>query len=129
MHNNFNNCFFSYKKNVPGDSLPSPFPPSGLQHLPGGQTTPQFQQQHPQQGVGGGQQPPPPYPVGSVAVPPLSHLPPMNHLLLQQQLLQNPQFVQANANYSSLNGEYKQSILQQLVDLIFFLVSPLYNFP
>ncbi|KAJ8911377.1 hypothetical protein NQ315_014208, partial [Exocentrus adspersus] len=70
-------------KSEPGEIVPSPYPPSGAQQVPGGQT-PQGQ--------------PPPYPI-PVGTPSVTHLPPINHALLQQQLLQNPHFTaQANAN-------------------------------
>ncbi|XP_074031764.1 uncharacterized protein isoform X3 [Leptinotarsa decemlineata] len=81
-------------KSEPGETVPSPFPPSGVQQVPGGGNG---SCQTPTQGGGGPQPPPPPYP----SLPPHSHMPPMNHALLQQQLLQNPHFAQANANNSS----------------------------
>uniref|UniRef100_V5GP61 Phosphatase and actin regulator n=1 Tax=Anoplophora glabripennis TaxID=217634 RepID=V5GP61_ANOGL len=71
-------------KSEPGETVPSPFPPSGAQQVPGGQT-PQGQ--------------PPPYPIAAIGTPSAAHLPPISHALLQQQLLQNPHFTaQANAN-------------------------------
>ncbi|XP_018564575.1 phosphatase and actin regulator 4 isoform X2 [Anoplophora glabripennis] len=71
-------------KSEPGETVPSPFPPSGVQQVPGGQT-PQGQ--------------PPPYPIAAIGTPSAAHLPPISHALLQQQLLQNPHFTaQANAN-------------------------------
>nr|XP_023013603.1 phosphatase and actin regulator 1-like isoform X2 [Leptinotarsa decemlineata] len=90
-------------KSEPGETVPSPFPPSGVQQVPGGGNG---SCQTPTQGGGGPQPPPPPYP----SLPPHSHMPPMNHALLQQQLLQNPHFAQANANNSSSPGEFMSKV-------------------
>ncbi|XP_063907496.1 phosphatase and actin regulator 1 isoform X7 [Zophobas morio] len=62
----------------PGETVPSPFPPSGFQQV--------SEKQMPQG-------PPPAYPT----LPQMPHMP-INPALLQQQLLQNPHFAQANAN-------------------------------
>lgn len=67
-----------YSNIFAGETIPSPYPPSEAQQLPG------------QTPLG----PPPAYPSFN---PISSHLP-MQHALLQQQLLQNPHFAQANAN-------------------------------
>lgn len=72
---------------ISGESVPSPFPPNGGHQIPTGQTPTNTHQQTPQG-------PPPAYP----SLTPLSSHLPLHHALLQQQLLQNPQFVQANAN-------------------------------
>jgi phosphatase and actin regulator 3 len=62
----------------PGETVPSPYPPSGFQQV--------AEKQMPQG-------PPPAYPT----IPQMQHMP-INPALLQQQLLQNPHFAQANAN-------------------------------
>lgn len=89
---------------VSGESVPSPFPPSVVLQTPTGQ---HHQQQQTPQG------PPPAYPN---LTPLSSHHLPLQHALLQQQLLQNPQFVQANANAnanitSNHTGKYLYSYL------------------
>jgi phosphatase and actin regulator 3 len=62
----------------PGETVPSPYPPSGFQQV--------AEKQMPQG-------PPPAYPT----ITQMQHMP-INPALLQQQLLQNPHFAQANAN-------------------------------